>query len=348
MDGSFFKRVFSALFVLLIAACMPAAAEAYFKSEKVFEFDENRPQNHASTIAEMPNGDLLVTWFGGTSEGLGDVALWICRKSAQTGEWSKPERLVDNPELAEGNSVLFTDSKGKVWLFYVLKYAEKWDAWDQCNVFLKTSEDSGMTWTEPRKLTDKLGWMIRNNIIELEGGTLVLPTYIEEPIHSYIWTSNDGFETREEYSVPVTEPGNSQPSIVYLNNGKFLVFGRYHGVPGKIWMSMSSDYGKTWKKPRKMKFNNPDSAINGIRLKSGSIVLAFNDSKWYRTPLTVALTENDGRNWDFKKNLETEKAEYSYPFMIQSEDGLIHLTYTSENRKFINHVIFNEEWLKSE
>lgn len=50
-----------------------------FKVEEIFEFNPQLPENHAPTIAEMPNGDILVAWFGGSEEGAKDLAIYSSR-----------------------------------------------------------------------------------------------------------------------------------------------------------------------------------------------------------------------------------------------------------------------------
>ncbi len=338
--------------VILIAShtIYSAAAEGpFFKTEPIFEFDESHPSNHASTIAMMPNGDLLATWFGGSHEGMPDAAIWAARKQAGKDEWTKPSILIDDPKLAEGNSLLFTDSKGKVWLFFVKKYDPKWDAWDKTKLLLQTSVDNGNTWTEPREVTPEMGWMVRNNLLELPDGRLLLPVYLDgTPKQCLFWLSGDGFKTWEERRVPVTKPESLQPSFVLLGGERILMLARHGGVPGKIWSALSDDLGKTWRDVKKTKLNNPDSGINLIRLQSGSLVLAFNDSQLSRTPLTIALSEDEGKTWPYRKKIETAAKEFSYPFLIQTPDGRIHLTYTADDRRIIKYAEFNEEWLKNQ
>ena len=346
------KNILTITFLILMTCAMVlpirAAEEPYFETAPVFDFDQSRPSNHASCIESMPNGDLLVTWFGGSKEGLPDVALWQSRRKAGENTWSAPSVLMDEPELAEGNSVLFTDPDGKVWLFYMLKYGEGWAEWDKSHMMLMTSDDSGETWTEPRQITTEFGFMVRSNALALPDGKILLPVYHENPMQSLMWVSGDGFETWEQYEVPNTEPSHLQPSVASLGDGKLIMFARHHTVPGKIWVSVSDDWGKTWRDPKKHKLNNPDSGLALIALDSGALVLAFNDSPYVRTPLVVGLSEDGGRSWPYMKKLETTSAEFSYPYLIHTPDGHIHLTYTSDGRKFIKHAEFNEAWLKSE
>jgi predicted neuraminidase len=332
----------------MCAAQTPPEAVPFFSSEAIFDFDAQRhPANHASSIAQMPNGDLLATWFGGSAEGKPDVAVWSSRKPAGKDKWTAPAPLIDEPGIAEGNSLLFTGPKGTVYLFFVRKYAEWWAAWDKAKIFLQTSDDSGFSWTAPRLLLDEMGRMIRNNVVELPDGRLLLPVYLDsEPSASLIWISGDGFRTWEESAVPVSKPENLQPAVASLGGGRLLLLARYKDIPGKIWESRSDDLGKTWSKPVKTKLPNPDAGISMIRLRSGALVLVYNNSGLSRTPLTVAHSEDDGKTWPRKKNIETAQKEFSYPFLIQTADGHIHLTYTADDRRTIKHAEFNEEWLK--
>ena len=57
-----------------------------------------------------------------------------------------------------------------------------------------------------------------------------------------------------------------------------------------------------------------------------------------RNKLNVAVS-TDGIHWQDIYILENEKdGEFSYPAIIQSSDGFIHITYTS-NRKRMKHVV---------
>ena len=51
-----------------------------YSAAKIFEQIPNFPSCHASTIAELPNGDLLAAWYAGSREGAKDVAIFASRK----------------------------------------------------------------------------------------------------------------------------------------------------------------------------------------------------------------------------------------------------------------------------
>jgi predicted neuraminidase len=53
----------------------------------------------------------------------------------------------------------------------------------------------------------------------------------------------------------------------------------------------------------------------------------------------VALSDDGGATWPRCRVVETAGGEYSYPAIIQTADGLVHLTYTYR-RTHIKHVAF--------
>ena len=65
----------------------------------------------------------------------------------------------------------------------------------------------------------------------------------------------------------------------------------------------------------------------------------FNRSETERTPLNVAISK-DGRTWQDILVLEKEPGEYSYPAVIQTKDGMVHITYTWKRRR-IKHVVID-------
>ena len=118
-----------------------------------------------------------------------------------------------------------------------------------------------------------------------------------------------------------------------------------------IVQSWSVDDGITWSTPTTTNMLNPNSGIDAVTLKSGLQVLVYNPmkkgTKWYmgRNKLNVAISR-DGLEWEDVVILENhEKDEFSYPAIIEGEDGSIHITYTFNrtNIKYVNLEILNGE-----
>ena len=92
---------------------------------------------------------------------------------------------------------------------------------------------------------------------------------------------------------------------------------------------------------------NPNSGTDAVTLKDGRQLIVYNhvgkgEEFWggSRSPLNVAIS-NDGKIWESLAVLETEpKMEFSYPSVIQSADGKVHITYTWKREK-IKYVVLD-------
>jgi predicted neuraminidase len=100
---------------------------------------------------------------------------------------------------------------------------------------------------------------------------------------------------------------------------------------------------------------NNKSALDAVTLKDGRHLLVYNHStrtepgtgRKGRGILTAAITR-DGKNWEAALVLEfrTGSVQYSYPAVIQTKDGLVHVAYTW-HRKRIKHVVIDPNKLKT-
>jgi len=342
-----------------------------FGSELIFEL--GRFSNcHAPTIAEMPDGSLLVAWFAGSHEGAPDVAIYASR--FLDGKWSEPFILADIPGNSDQNPVLFVDPKGIVWLWYVTR-GETGDV-----IMYKKSYDGGYTWTKDKIFHPKKKLWVRNNPIVLDNGDIVLPVYEKvKPHRCHVMISEDGGETWEIYGPITCVTGCAQGNVVQLSDGSLLMYMRTRSHPlhtylkatvritvleppdkivekkqtlkvgGFIWKATSKDRGRTWSEAVETQFPNPNSGISMIKLRNGHLTLTYNHTHIGRTPLNVALSTDDGNTWLYMRVLDDvwPHGQVSYPQMLQTSDGLIHVVYTYL-RKSIKHCYFNEEWLMEE
>jgi predicted neuraminidase len=123
---------------------------------------------------------------------------------------------------------------------------------------------------------------------------------------------------------------------------------------GRIFEIWSQDGGKTWGEMTLTELPNPNSGIAAVSLRDGRHLLVYNHSgvvpgtqKGVRAPLNVAISA-DGKKWQGALVLETDAApsdakpgnQYSYPAVIQTRDGLVHVTYTW-NRTHIQHAVLD-------
>jgi hypothetical protein len=66
-----------------------------------------------------------------------------------------------------------------------------------------------------------------------------------------------------------------------------------------------------------------------------------------RTPLTAALSTDGDKTWPHRRNIgDAPKQSYAYPAAAQTQDGKIHVVYTSDNRTVIHHAVLDEQWIQ--
>lgn len=332
------ERIGIVFFILLSSAGLQASHFADTLSYTK-EFIFNKPpflSCHASTIAETPGG-LVSAWFGGTREGDPDVEIWLSRRIG--GKWSKPVSVANGIQHTKKryacfNPVLFQVPKGPLLLFYkVGPDIKEW--WGM----LTKSYDNGKTWSEPQRLPQHIYGPIKNKPILLEDGTLICPSSTEDNgwrIHFEL--TRDLGKTWE-----ITEPVNRfnviQPSILMYSDGRLQTLSR--SKENRVVSGWSNDKGKTWEDLEMTSIPNPNSGTDAVTLKNGLQLLVYNHSirdkgKWSgpRHPLAIALSK-DGITWKAAGVIELQPGEYSYPAVIQSKDGLVHITYSCKTGKQI-------------
>jgi predicted neuraminidase len=289
------------------------------------------PSCHASTIVELAAGDLMTAWFGGTAENRPDVAIWGARRVK--GQWQPPVELAREPKIATWNPVLFHTGDGVLWLYY--KFGPTPQQWTAARMF---SRDEGVTWSKPEHLPAGLYGPIRAKPLVLPNGLIVSGSSVEsyDSWSAWIERSTDGGKTWTRHG-PIMPPegGIIQPSVIQVS-GDHLRFYARSDKAQHIVVSDSLDAGITWTPARLTELPNPNSGIDVVHLKDGRYVMVYNHTPKGRTPLNLAVSP-DGDHWTPWKTLESDPGEYSYPAMIQTSDGALHITYTWKRQK-IKHV----------
>lgn len=328
------------------AAASPAVLAAAFVYETA-----PYPSCHASTIVETARGGMVAAWFGGTREKHPDVGIWVSR--LEQGSWT-PGVEVANGVQPGGtrhptwNPVLFQPRGGApLMLFYkVGPSPQTW--WGE----VRTSTDGGRTWSAARRLPAGILGPIKNKPVQLADGTILSPTSDETDERPSKWRvyferSTDGGATwtKTAFLNDGITLAAIQPSILFhdrIGGEKLQALGRTR--QGKVFTISSADGGKTWG-PMSLidTLPNPSSGTDAVTLQDGRHLLIYNPVPKGRTPLTVAVSR-DGREWKPVVTLEDQPGEYSYPAMIQSSDGRVHITYTWK-RERIKHVVLDPKKL---
>jgi predicted neuraminidase len=310
--------------------------EAVVQAELIFPLDAApTPSCHASTIIQTRNGTLLAAWFGGTDEGEDDVGIWLARWERDA--WSMPVEVANGVMSPQKrypcwNPVLFQPRKGPLVLFFkVGPQPDQW--WGE----MMTSADNGKTWQDRRRLPPNVLGPIKDKPIQLPDGRILCPSSTEHAGWRIHLEVTRDFKTWDVIG-PLNDPcqiGAIQPTILQYAGGRLQMLCRTtdKGLIAQCW---SPDAGRTWGELTLTDLPNPNAGIDAVTLRDGRQLLVFNNTPRGRTPLNVAVSP-DGRDWKVVLTLESAPGEFSYPAVIQTRDGRVHITYTYL-RKSIKHV----------
>lgn len=337
----------------------PDFKDGIVRDEFIFE-RASFPESHAATIAETPAG-LIAAWFGGTKEGNKDVCIWTSH--LVNDKWTEPMKVADgvlndSVRYACYNPVLYQVPNGELLLFYKIgPNVAGWTGW------MIRSKDNGKTWSPREALPTGLLGPIKNKPILIDG-KLVCPSSTERngwKVHfetttdwGKTWLRSDSINDGKIVSA-------IQPSILVYPDGKLQVLCRSKNRT--INESWSSDRGKTWSTMKASTLPNNNSGTDAVTLKDGRQLLVYNhvkpapelpNGKGARTPLNVAISK-DGIKWEAVLVLEDSPvSQYSYPSVIQTADGMVHIVYTwrRERIKYVKidpsklegKPIINEQW----
>lgn len=297
------------------------------------------PAAHASTITELPGGQLVASWFGGSRESAPDVCIYTSIFTG--GKWSAPVVAAKGTGNATWNPVLFSTRAGKLLLFYKEGPSPR-EWWG----LMKYSNDKGRTWSKEEKLPEGILGPIKNKPVQLANGNILHPSSTEskdeKQWHIHVELSDSSGHNWRKIPIDCDTFGVIQPAVLFHPGNRLQLLCRSR--QNVIVQTFSDDNGETWSPLSRQTMINPNSGIDAVTTESGLQVLIYNPAvmgkDWSagRNELRVAVSA-DGENWKDVYELEKQPTgEFSYPAVIQTRDGLLHITYTY-NRQNIKHVV---------
>lgn len=306
-------------------------------SEPVFEDTPGTGSCHASTLVELPEGDVVAAWFAGSWEGKGDVAIRLSIR--RDGAWTDPVTVADEPDVPHWNPVLAL-TEGTVHLFYrVGPHPREWVT------YVKRSADGGNTWGERERLSDGMLGPIKNKPIRMSNGSWLCGSSDEAEGRWFCvmetWHPHGNSWRRSEplrIEAPENHRGIIQPTLWESSPGKLHALMR--SDCGWIYRADSGDFGRTWNAPVRTELVNPHCGIDLVRLADGTLVLIHNPttlrddgSNGPRSPLVMSTSIDNGMTWTQTLTLEDEPDQrFSYPGVIPTSDGFA-MVYTWKRKR---------------
>jgi predicted neuraminidase len=241
-------------------------------------------QNHAANLTVLPGGPVACVWFAGTQEGVPDISVWFSRLDGDT--WTAPVQLSDDPTRSEQNPVLHVTESGALWLMWTSQHAGNQDT---ARVLRRVSTDGGASWGPVHTLlpeTDEGGVFIRQPIVTLPSGRLLLPIFhcvkvpgrkwVGDNDFSAVMISDDAGDTWREVVVP-DSTGCVHMNIGRRSDGTLVALYRSRWADF-VYRSTSSEDGETWTAPVPTELPNNNSSIQFVVLPDDRLALVFNES----------------------------------------------------------------------
>lgn len=297
----------------------------------VYRASPENPRYSEGSIITLADGSLLyaTTEFiqGGSDFSSARI---IARASTDDGRtWSAPRVLQKNVGKRNVMSVtlrrLAKPAAGApLGMFYLVK-----NGYDDLDVYLRISRDESASFGDPILVTDQPGYHVLNNdrVTVLSSGRLLVPVAStadvskENHFVSHCFLSDDGGVTWRDSRgrVDLAKRGAMEPEVFETLDGRVGMILRTQ--LGHIAVSYSSDDGDTWSEPTSLGVTAPESPATLRRIPaSGDLLLVWNDTYQggaghggRRTPLTAAISADDGKSWSKIRNLESDPDEtYAY------------------------------------
>jgi sulfatase modifying factor 1 len=353
----------------------PDPTTPYFRGPRQFvkvPVDAKGPlfhyHNHDTGLAECPNGDLLAIWYTCAREQGRELSVAASRLPFGADEWEDAYSFYDTPDRNDHCPALWFD--GEETMVHLNGTALS-HFWEPLQIVLRTSKDSGKTWTTPRYIAPDFGLrnMVCQPILKLSNGWWIFGADAH-PHNSAMWISRDQGATWQ-----VTEGliNGIHAAIVELKDGRIMALGRGGNVDHHLPMSITDDYGKTWKaEATELPPITYTQRFSMKRLAEGHIALAtFLPDVSHLRPeqptdrelakLCICISYDDGKTWPVRRILTDETGDRgvtgmsnsriymgpgsgeptAYVTLTQARNGLIHVVSS------VNHYAFNLKWAES-
>ena len=313
------------------------------------------PCNHGGSLAELPDGSLVCTWYAASSEAAPDARIFCSRLIKGSRTWTEPEVIV-RPQTpipghwlankSVGDTVLYLDRQQCLWLFFAGVVV---GGWSGAHVDFVVSHDFGRHWSQVQRLIDGFGQSPRCKLVELADGQVMIPLsswLFHWEGYTVCLNLAGGQVINKSIAAKIPGPENSQPSLVTLNGSEVVAYLR-NPRGGSVLFSRWNPALNQWSPAKPINLPSPDSAVDAIPCEKGVLVVYTSDLK-HRLGMSVAWSP-DGEHFSQLTSFgDRADVSSSYPTLIRSNDGDYHLIYTYAGRSMIKYRHLPKQWIHDE
>jgi len=328
----------------------------------------DNPRNSEGSFITLNDGRILFVYshYTGNSAGDHSPAYLAGRYSADGGKtWTREDEIILPNE--GGMNVMSVSllrlKNGNIALFYLRK-----NSTSDCIPQMRISKDEAKSWSDPVSvITDKKGYFVLNNdrVIQLKSGRLLMAVALhntpdggwKNQADLYGYYSDDNGQTWFSGTrVPnTTDIITQEPGLIEMNDGRIMMYIRASG--GFQQLSFSSDNGETWSHIEASNIPSPLSPATIEKIPgTGDWLLVWNNNdgsnpeiKDKRTPLTTAISKDEGKTWKYIKNIHDDRDGWYCYIAIHftnkhvllgycANTGKAHLSATNITRLSLNRL----------
>jgi predicted neuraminidase len=262
----------------------------FHRAELVFPLEHWH--NHASTVVELPGGDLLVCWFHGSGERTADdVVVRGARLRAGSRTWSPPFELADTPGYPDTNTTLFLDPQKRLWLLWPTILANEWHtALMKYRIASDYGGDGAPRWETSEVLHvtpgDEFAATVTRETARLPAGQAA-----DDRVKAHV--ADIRTKAADKLSRRLGWMTRAHP---YVLDGTRLIVPLYSDGFSFSLMAISDDWGATWKT------STPLVGLGNIqpslaRKKDGTLVAYMRDNGPPPKRLMVSRSTDRGESW---------------------------------------------------
>jgi len=292
-----------------------------------------------------PDGGLWMFYVTVSLGGWAGSSISMMSSNDEGASWSAPRRLITSPfmnisTLVKAPPFLYEDGTVGLPVYheFISKYAE-----------VLRLDKTGKVIDKQRLATGGQGTLQPVVLVRNEKEATVLTRYAgkDETPRAMTMTTEDGGRRWSKPTKSAMKNSNAALAALVLPDGKWLaVFNDQEQGRGNLSLQISSDAGATWQELRRLE---EMSRLHGAQLDDATCtglvegLARSSDERLEEDAQGLAAHVDSAKRW--VRGDGGCRFEFSYPYMIQTHDGDIHVAYTW-NRTFIKHVVFDSLWLQ--